>query len=275
MRIVLPCINHDFSQKTVEGGTAWLANLRDGFIQNGHEAKLVRLDSACDGDVMVIQSEWVEKYCYTSFQGKKIVLLGHFLGYPYPDPKKIQADKLVTTWKGEITDGFDTEYTPHGYNDSFEPKEGYGVIWAGNTYALRDEHWLSGVDLTSVSGVLPKDLPYKGAVCPNIYGTFQLGKVSTDATRISDKPGTMINERFWQVIGSGGILIDMYNPQVFDFFSPDEIISAKTKEEFQEKIAYYKDHIEEGVAFYTRAREKIRKHHTYKQRTAQMLCGLS
>ena len=266
MRICLPCINHDFSRPTIEGGTVWLSNLRDALIQKGHDAVLVRLDQACDGDVMIIQSEWTKKIAYTTFSGRKIVLLGHFIGGNYPDPKQIEADQFVTTWKGALIDGFKADFVPHGYNDSFRPKQGSGVIWAGNTYALRDEHWLKGIEPTEVTGVLPKDLPYQGAVCPNIYGDFQLGKVSTDDSRIADKPGFMINERFWQVIGSGGILIDMYNPQVFDFFEEDEIIFAKTKEEFQKKILYYKDHVQEGIDFYERARNKVRLYHTYKKR---------
>jgi spore maturation protein CgeB len=51
----------------------------------------------------------------------------------------------------------------------------------------------------------------------------------------------------------------------------DKIITAKTKEEFQDKINYYSEHIKEGLEFYKETREEILKNHTYKQRCQTIL----
>lgn len=267
--IAIACYNYTLDKgKILDGGSIWLNNIRKALELEGHKVKFVGLDTKIKADVLIIQSEWVGTEVYTTFKGRKIVLLGHFIKAAYPDPKEIQAE-LFTTWKGELLEGFKTTFFPHACpNVESEQIDKGTVVWCGNTYALRDEGWLNGIDVSRLSNISTSELTgaYRGSVCPNIYGKFQLGEISNEPSRIADKSGYMINERFWHVIGAGGILIDMYNPQVFEFFNEDEIIFAKTKEEFQAKITYYRDHLEEGIEFYQRARDKVLKEHTYLNR---------
>jgi fructose-specific component phosphotransferase system IIB-like protein len=282
MKFILPCSDHDYKlgleSGTINGGTVWLNNIAEALKALGHKAKLGELETEHEADIMIIQSEWVGSIAYQTFKGKRVVLMGHFIKAVYPDPKEIKAKKF-TTWKGECTEGFDAEFLPHAYSEFIDKKEATykgDIIWCGNPYSLRNQGWLDGLDLTAITGTLPWDVSaiYKGNVCPNIHGDFQRGIVGNDPARVADKPGYMINERFWQVIGCGGILIQDWNPQVYEFFNEDEIIMCRTKEDFQEKIKYYAKHKEEGIKFYERAREKILNNHTYKNRCQQLLQSL-
>lgn len=267
--IAIACYNYKLDkEKIIDGGSIWLNNIRTALELVGHKVKFVGLDKPTEAAVLIIQSEWVGTEVYMTFKGRKIVLLGHFIKAAYPDPKAIEAE-LFTTWKGELVEDFKTTFFPHACPNVESEKIDKGkVVWCGNTYALRDEGWLNGIDVSRLSNISTSELTgaYRGSVCPNIHGDFQLGAVSTEPSRIADKAGYMINERFWHVIGAGGILIQQYNPQVLEFFKEDEIIMCKTKEEFQAKINYYRDHIEEGLKFYKRARDKVLKEHTYLNR---------
>lgn len=282
MRILLPVHDYDYKEGlesgTINGGTIWLDNIAHALRDAGHEAELISLNDSWEADAIIIQSEWTGVPSYLEFKGKKVILLGHFIGGVYPDPRATNADHLITMWKGELLDGFkNVHYIPHAYSDLTDKGNVINrgdIIWAGNPYKLRKLDWLDGLPLSSVSGILPHDLlaMYRGAnVCPNIHGGFQLGEVSDDPSRIADKPGYMINERFWNVIGCGGVLVTDYNPQILDYFKEDEIIMCKTKEEFHDKVHYYNKHKEEGIRFYGRARERIRKEHTYKERVREIL----
>ena len=102
MKIVFPVFDHDYSDGlksgTINGGTVWFDNLAQAFRELGHEAKLVNKDEPCDGDVLIMQSEWYGCIAYGNFTGKKIIYLGHFIKHVYPDPREIK-DKKITMWK--------------------------------------------------------------------------------------------------------------------------------------------------------------------------------
>lgn len=281
MKIILPAYDHNFKDGLVSGvmngGTVWLHNICDGLKANGIDAEVIDLYSKnWEADVVIIQSEWTGLDEYRKFNGKKVVLLGHFIKGVYPDPHNMLEDLAVTVWSGEILDGFRHKFLPHAFNDQLadcgDMNRGE-MVWCGNSYALRDEGWLTGLPVTQVKGVFTAQLSsiYKGKVCPNIQGDFQQGIVSNDPSTIADKPGFMLNERFWHTIGAGGVLIQQYNPQILEFFDEDEIIMAKSKEEFQAKCRYYLEHRDEGIKFYERARAKVFKHHTYKNRAKTLI----
>ena len=269
MKIVLPVYNYELKkEKIIDGGSVLFNNIKRALIEAGHEAEMVDIYKGHNADVMIIQSEWVETESYKTFKGRKIVLLGHFIGGVYPNPKEIKAE-LFTAWKGDLLEGFNTTFFPHAFIGNEREKINRGdVVWCGNTYSLRNEGWLAGVKLERIKDVTPEELTgiYKGAVCPNIHGDFQLGVVSNDTSRIADKAGYMINERFWHAIGAGGVLIQQYNPQILEFFDEDEILMTDDKDKFQWMIEYYRNHIDEGVKFYERARKKVLESHTYKER---------
>jgi spore maturation protein CgeB len=81
----------------------------------------------------------------------------------------------------------------------------------------------------------------------------------------------MINERFWNALGAGGILVTDWVNQMGMFFEESELITAHTKEEFQEKCLYYLDHRAEGLKKLEKARARVRELHTYNQRI-KVLC---
>ena len=113
---------------------------------------------------------------------------------------------------------------------------------------------------------------YRGAkICPNIHGDFQKNIVSDAPSKIANTPGTMINERFWNVLGCGGLLITDWTPQMEMFFKRDELIVADNKDEFQHLIDYYKEHKQEGLDKLAGAREKVLNHHTCRRRVKQLL----
>jgi len=276
MKIYIAAYNYELDETLlIDGGSVFMYNLKQAFDAIGEETVLGPISVDFNGDVLLIQSEWCDAW-YDCFKGKKIVVLGHFLhDGVYGNPHTIKSDLLITTWKGEITEGFNTHFIPHAYNDIDDNGNSIhheGIVWCGNCYAMRDEGWLAGLPIEQI-----KDHPakihehYRGNICPNILGDFQLGIVSGEPSRISNKPGFMLNERFWQVIGSGGILIQQYSPHILDFFDENDIIIARTKEEFQEKCYYYLNHREEGIEFYKRAREKVLEKHKYTDRAREIL----
>lgn len=277
MKIVIPCFNYLLNEELIfDGGSIYLNNLKMAFLEIGQDCELVPLDWKGKADLMIIQSEWVGRDSFRQFLGKKIVIAGHFIDSVYPDPKEIKADHFITTWIGECTECYpDAVFIPHGYNNLHPKKERKNfnkVVWCGNKYPLRDEGWLEGMDIDDVK-IHPREIDsiYEGNVVGNVHGKFQLGEISNEPSRIADKLGWMINERFWTVIGAGGILIQQYHPQILTFFEEDEIIMAKTKEEFQERCKYYLEHREEGIEFYKRARKKILDNHTYVHRANKIL----
>lgn len=277
MKIVIPCYNYLLDEKLIiDGGSVWLNNLRMAFNKLGHDCEMVSLEWTGEADVMICQSEWSETTSYKAFKGKKIILAGHFIDTVYPKVKEIKADLFLTTWKGECTKRYNNaQFIPHAYNNLHPAKprkENNKVMWCGNKYALRDEGWLEGIGVEDVK-THPSELDsvYEGNVCANIHADCQLGIVTEDPSKILEEPGMMINERFWTVIGAGGILIQQYHPQILDFFEEDEIIMCKTKEEFQEKCRYYLEHRDEGVEFYKRARTKVLQDHLYIHRAKNII----
>lgn len=285
MKIQLPATDFNYSEGeksgTINGGTVWLDNIAAALKNAGHDAELVPLTANYEGEWIIIQSEWwgmPNVMNYKARGGKICALLGHFIKHVYPDPWEVKngANQLVTMWTGECAEPFDAHFMAHGYSDLIdEGKTEYrgDIIWAGNNYQLRDEGWLSGIDVTRIQGTHPKDLfsIYRGQVCPNIHGDFQKGIVSNEPSRIADKPGQMINERFWNVLGCGGILITDWIPQMEQFFDRNDLIVADTKEEFQKLVNYYKDHKQEGLNKLAKARELVRSQHTYKERVRDLL----
>jgi hypothetical protein len=283
MKFKLPVCDHDYSDGkkngVINGGTVWLDNIAQALRWHGHEAELISLTGEWgDCDYIIVQSEWTGMPNYNWTDARKIVLLGHFIKHVYPDPHAINAHILVTMWEGELLEGFKTFFMPHAYSDLMDDQNSGDrrgdIVWAGNQYQLRDEGWLSGLGVTQIKGTEPKDLfaIYRGAnVCPNIHGDFQKNIVSTLPSRIADKPGMMINERFWNVLGCGGTLVTDYIPQMDKFFEEGELLIGKTKEEFQALIKEYNHDRSKGIERLAKAREKVRKHHTYRHRVRDLL----
>lgn len=291
MKFILPCFDSTFTlgrqSGQINGGTAWLTHLKHTLEDMGHQAELVENGTPIpEADVCIIQSEWYaipgqkERLQELRQQGMKlVVILGHFIGGVYFNPKDIEADLFISTWKGPVVDNFKerVHYFPHAYCTVCDkPGELYrgDIIWVGNNYPLRSEDWFEGLDINKVSGILPNEIGqiYRAAkVCPNIHGAFQKNEVSTHPSTLADQPGNALNERIFQVSGSGGFQIADDNPQIRDFFDETELVCAKDAADFKEKIHYFMDKPEERQAYIERIQKKILEKHTYHHRINDLL----
>lgn len=268
----------------VNGGTVWLDNIAKALRYWGHDAELLQIDKDIKADYLLIQGEFVDNEKVVNFKrdgGKVITLLSHFNCPHYPSLERIKelSDFIATPWEGEVCYSVEAYFMPHAYNDLDEDDQTSQdfqgeIIFVGNTYELRHEGWIDKIGVTRLKGIHPALLPpvYRGAnVCLNIHGDFQKNIVSDKPSRVADKPGVMINERFWSVLGSGGLLITDWVPQMDKWFSEADLLAYKTEEEFREKVAYYNKHKEEGLEKLKKARELVRKKHTYRHRVKGLL----
>lgn len=292
MKFQLISPDHDYSVGLVSGGinggTVWLHNMADNLRALGHDVEVVPIRYKVDGDFVIVQSESMAN-CpsldnFVGRGGKLITLLGHFKDHrDYMRLKDVMAQSsyMFTPWEGELLNGIEAVTLPHGYNNLIDDGKSMNrkgsIIFSGNTYNLRSESYFNGLDITKINAVLPKELPaiYRAAdVCVNIHGDFQKNIVSPETNRLSDSSGMMINERFWFVLGSGGLLVTDWVSQMANWFSKDELITAETPEEFTELVNYYKNHKQEGLKKLEKAREKVQSEHTYKKRMELMLTYL-
>lgn len=273
----------------INGGTVTFWHLVHTLESFGHRPFLHELGIPLpEADVYIIQSEWYEKHKdelkEKQLQGRKVVVwLGHFKGGVYFDPTKIEADVFYTTWTGPVVDEWEEKtgkklhFLPHAYCtfcDSGEVNTSPKILWIGNTYALREESWLKGIDVVGMKNIHPgriSDL-YRGAlVCPNIHGDFQKGGVSNDPSSIADTPGMALNERTFQILGSGGFMVCDYHPHLYDFFDENDIITGINKEEFQQHVRYFVSNHKKRLPYIRKLMEKIRNGHTYEDRLRTLL----
>lgn len=294
MKFQLPAPDHEYESAMisggVNGGTVWLDNIAQALRWHGHEAEMVNVNKELDADFVIVQSEVIKWHPCREFSqkgGKIICLLSHFTGGHYhyaPVPKIMEWSKyIVSTWEGEVLDCVNQKALlfPHAYGDLMDTgkinRRG-SVVFAGNTYPLRKENWLEGIDVTRIYGTLPQDMPsiYRGAdVCLNFHGDFQKNIISNESSRVSDKAGMMINERFWNILGSGGLLITDWVPQMERWFRKEELIVAENPKEMRELTEYYKIHVKEGLDKLSVARKRVQKEHTYKERVKDLLKWIS
>jgi len=287
MKFYLPCSDHNYKDINgntfINGGTVWLDNIARALRHHGHDAELIPLTGDWNSaDAVILQSEWSGMPNWHEFKGKKICMLGHFCSHVYPDPKQAGADLYFSTWSGDVIKNFPhkVHFMPHAYSDLMDDGKSFNGIeipFAGNTYPLRGESWIDGIGVEMIKSTHPEKMfgIYRGAkVCPNIHGPFQKNIVSTLPSRIANEEGTMINERFWNVLGADGVLVTDWTPQMAEFFDKEDLIIGENKEDFQEKIKYYSKHKQEGLDKLKKVREKIKKEHTYKERVKIILENL-
>lgn len=276
----------------VNGATAWFHHLCEAFNRKGHTAVMVDYEAPIgEADVYIIQSEWyahanhVEEFQAARRRGAKlVVVLGHFIAGNYFPPEHIEADLFVTTWKGEVVKDFETRtgkklhYWPHAFGDDRGGVEFSGeIVFSGNTYALRDEGILDGIEVTLLKGIHPALLPafYRGAqICLNFHGAFQMGVVSSDPSAIAHLPGYALNERTFQVIGAGGFLLCQEHPLLKNYFAEDEVATFTDKADLKQKIEHFLAHPQEVRGYVIRGRRKVYEYHRYAHRVEQLLSWL-
>lgn len=290
MKICFVAQDIDFTGKYfgINGGTVTLWHYWHTALLNGHDAVLVEVGEPLpEADLYVLQSEWYEmsQKELEKQKGKVAIWLGHFIGTNYYDPKKIKADVFFTTWTGDVLDDFNglgmsIMHLPHAFcevcdHDEEVKKE---LIWLGNTYALRDEGWLNGLNVEVLKGLDPRLITayYRGAtITANLHGDFQKGVVSSDPSRIADKPGYAVNERLFHVAGVGFQICDN-NPLIPIYYPNNEIVTANSKDEYQSLVRHFLEHPEQRKPYMKKARETTMELHTYSRRLNLLLdkvCG--
>lgn len=271
------------SNGCVNGATVWFDNIARSLRYLGQEAENVSLYSGdYEADYVIIQSEFIDNPKLVKYKlagGKVICMLSHFDCPHYPTMRRVYelSDYRFTMWSGALMYAVDAHFLPHAYGslmDDYRVNKIDEIIYAGNTYDLRNEGWFQDINVRRIYGTHPQDLFafYRGAkLCLNIHGDFQKNIITDIPSAVAKKAGTMINERFWNTLGSGGLLITDYTPQMEEFFDLNDLLVAKTKEEFFSLVEYYKNNREEGIAKLEKARNLVREKHTYNQRVQTML----
>ena len=249
MKFQLLTPDHDYSSAMisggVNGGTAWLYNIADALRILGQEAEIKSVTQRLEADYVIVQSvSMISALFLDNFVGrggKVLCLLEHF-NYPHKDylrynMVRAMSKHFLTAWEGEVLEGIEATFFPHAYNDLIDDgkteRKG-SIVFAGNSYNLRSEDYFDGLNVTRIYATLPKDMPaiYRGAdVCLSLHGNFQKNIISKEKNRLSDKPGMMINERFWGILGAGGLMVTDWVPQMARWFDKDELIIGESKEQ--------------------------------------------
>lgn len=269
--------------KTLEdnnGGSIVLAHHKHALEALGHTATLINLtDDIPEGtEAIIYQSEWYNHIedKLRAFQGLKMCWLGHMYPdsrYAMPPIGLIQyADVFFTQWQGDCVReaekqlGKPISYLPHGYCETCntEGREVGGLpnaVFIGAGYPERSQDWLDYANVTKIFCPFQeaKDYYRSAIVSPNLHGDFQKNKV-TNFTQI---PGTMLNDRIFNVIMSGGFAICDDVPIISEFFSEDEVLRAPNKEEYKRLIDYFLEHPEERKPYMMKAKKKIQDNYSY------------
>lgn len=295
MKFVFATHDPDFQlgiqQQTMNGGTAPQWHLSHTLEAMGHDSRLVRLDDDSDWDVdfVFVQSEWYsavqDKLAAAKRKGAKVIVwVGHFKGVHYYDPKLIDADFYVTTWKGKILTsvpyGQRILYFPHAYCDVCDydtEVQGHQMIWFGNKYPLRDESWFDGLPVTRLNAIMPNLLGSyyrRSTICPNLHGDFQKGIVSTHDASIADLPGLALNERLFAVPGAGGFEVCDWSPLIDETYADDEVVKCKTAAEFHDQVQRFLRNPELRAPFIEKAKKRTLAQYTYRHRIQDLLAHM-
>lgn len=284
-----PLFESGLQSGIVNGGTAWFHHLCEAFKHHGHDAVMVDYEAPIgEADLYIIQSEWYahashpSEFAQARKRGAKVVVvLGHFIGGNYFPPEQIEADLFVTTWQGPLVKDFEERtgkklhYWPHASGDDRGGVEFSGeIVFSGNTYALRDESVLNGIEVTQLKGIHPALLPafYRGArICLNFHGAFQKGLVSRDPSAIAHLPGFALNERTFQVVGAGGFMLCEEHPILHQIFEENEVATFSDAADLRKKIDHFLAHPAEAQRIMMAGRRKIYEKHRYGHRVEQLL----
>lgn len=99
---------------------------------------------------------------------------------------------------------------------------------------------------------------------------FHLSKINLNMTIFPIQTGLPL--RIWDVLGCGGFLLTNYQEELTDYFTPGVDLDYYTcKEELLEKCRFYlqNDAIRANIA--ANGYHKVKKHHTYEQRIAEII----
>lgn len=99
---------------------------------------------------------------------------------------------------------------------------------------------------------------------------FKCSKINLNITSRSIKSG--ISQRVFDILGCGGFLISNYQPELVEYFTPDEdLVLYDSIDDLLCKIEYYLTHEEVRKQIAQNGYEKIKQYHSYDTRLAQIL----
>jgi len=102
---------------------------------------------------------------------------------------------------------------------------------------------------------------------------YQCVAVNLNFTSLQMKNG--LNQRVFDVPATGAFLLTDYKEALSEMFAPDEVVTFRTLEEAQEKLAYYVKYPGTRRQVATRARERVLSQHTYVHRVQVILRQLT
>lgn len=113
---------------------------------------------------------------------------------------------------------------------------------------------------------------YRGSVdyWTQMPKVFHESKINLNITIPNIKSGIPL--RVWDILGSGGFLMTNYQPELELYFNLNQdIVVFESKQELEEKAAFYLEHEKERMEIAERGYQKVKQFHTYEQRMHQML----
>lgn len=99
---------------------------------------------------------------------------------------------------------------------------------------------------------------------------FKCSKINLNITNRAIRSGIPL--RIFDIMGCGGFLISNYQPEILDFFVPNEdIVLYDSIPDLLDKISYYLNNEEERTRISRNGYNKVKQFHTYKHRIEVML----
>ncbi|WP_214227139.1 glycosyltransferase [Pedobacter sp. B4-66] len=148
-------------------------------------------------------------------------------------------------WIGNISHRIET------YNSFIAPLKG-----VYSNYLEYNEH-----NMITPESIEAKRLYQRSHIAPNIHTPAQI------------KERILVNERVFSSTMLGGFQI-CDNPLASQYFNEDELVIATTKDEFIDKMSYYRTHLQERFEMIKKMQENILSNHTYFNRIDSILKAL-
>jgi spore maturation protein CgeB len=113
---------------------------------------------------------------------------------------------------------------------------------------------------------LPDPAAYGGSISylRELPAFYQCVAVNLNLTSLQMKNG--LNQRIFDVPAAGAFLLTDDKEALWELFARDEVVTFRTVDEAQEKMAYYLKYPETRRRVATRARERVLSQHTYGHR---------
>lgn len=121
-------------------------------------------------------------------------------------------------------------------------------------------------------------VPYRGTASyfDEMPKVFRLSRINLNPTLKCIQSGIPL--RALDILGSGGLLFSNYQPELLEYFEPEnDIIIYESMEDALEKAAYYLDHEEERAGIARNGFCKVCEHFTYEKQLNKIfhIAGLS